>query len=73
MEKQTQHIDYTDFNKIQTITEGLYQMQFTYGPDQLRRKTELYENQNGNTIFEQDEIIKTKYYAGKFEKEIFKF
>ncbi len=56
-----QQIDYTKFNKAEKITEGDYELNIIYGPENYRKKTELKEN--GQTIT-------TRYYAGNYEKEI---
>jgi RHS repeat-associated protein len=65
-----QHIDYTEFNKAEKITEGNYELNITYGPEHFRKKTELYEDANANEIFETNELITTRYYFGNYEKEI---
>lgn len=56
-----QHIDYTPFNKVSSITEDGKQLLFTYGQDRLRRKTQLYDN----FVLQQ-----TKYFLGYYEKVI---
>jgi len=56
-----QHIDYTEFNKAEKITEDHYELNITYGPEHFRKKTELKEN---------GQIITTRYYLGNYEKEI---
>ncbi len=58
-----QDIKYTAFNKVKSITEGDYRIEFTYGTDRLRRKT-ILKNKNTGAI------IKTKYFFGNYEKEI---
>ncbi len=57
-----QVITYTGFDKTNTITildendpEVSSHMEFTYGPDQARRKTVLYKN---------NEMVQTKYFIG---------
>lgn len=59
--KPPQTITYTEFNKIETIKEGAYEMKFVYGPDEQRVKSELYQ---GNTR------IRTIYYGEGFDKQI---
>ncbi len=54
----TQEITYTDFNKVETITEGVHSMSFEYGPSQTRKKV-VYEK-NSETEW-------TRYYAGNVE------
>jgi RHS repeat-associated protein len=39
-----QDITYNFYNKVETIEEGDYRAEFTYGHDQQRRKTILYHN-----------------------------
>ena len=56
-----QTIAYTAFNKVSTISEGTFNMAFTYGPDRLRRKTQLFDN----SVLQQ-----TKYFLGDYEKVI---
>lgn len=56
-----QNISYNGFNKVSEISEGVYKLQFTYGPDQQRRKTIL--TSNGSEV-------KTKYFSGAYEEEI---
>jgi RHS repeat-associated protein len=56
-----QDVQYTPFNKTQSIIEGDYELQLTYGPDQERKKSELYYQGNS---------ISTKYYLPEYEKEI---
>ena len=54
-----QTIAYTAFNKVSTIGEGTYDMEFTYGQDRLRRVTKLYENST---------LTQTKLFLGNYEK-----
>ncbi len=56
-----QFITYTPFNKVDSIDEYVYQMQFTYGPYRARKKVDSYEY----GVFKS-----TKYYLGNYEKEI---
>ena len=58
---QNQDINYTAFNKVKQITESDFYIDFTYGIDNQRKKTELKE---------QDVLIKTKYFFGSYEKTI---
>jgi RHS repeat-associated protein len=68
-QKKVQKITYTAFNKTETIRqinpsnpEQNNILEITYGPNQSRRKTELYLN---------DEKIKTKYFiSGSYEIEV---
>lgn len=56
-----QKIAYTPFNKVDTIKEGDYRLEITYGPDNARKISRLFNN---------DVLQKTKYYVGGiFEKE----
>ncbi len=55
----TQTILYNDFNKIESIDENGYSMDFTYGPDQQRWKTVLAHN--GDTT-------RTTLYAPNYER-----
>ena len=54
------NITYTPFNRVETITEGDNQLLFTYGTANQRIKTEYFDN----------DIQKTKYFAGNYEQEI---
>ncbi|MFW5851777.1 MAG: RHS repeat domain-containing protein, partial [Bacteroidota bacterium] len=56
-------LSYTPFNKIESIlqTTGNKTAEFTYGPDEQRRKMVLKENGTD---------YKTTYYVGAYEKEI---
>ena len=54
-----QSISYTPFGKILSITEGNYTMDFTYGPDEERWKTELT---NGNSL------VRTTIYGDNYEQ-----
>lgn len=56
---QTQDVTYTAFHKVETIEEGDSLMEFTYGPDQERRITELYDNGT---------LIRKKYYSINYER-----
>ncbi|MBI4645789.1 MAG: hypothetical protein HY738_04095 [Bacteroidia bacterium] len=56
-----QDISYNSFNKAFFIQESNYQYYITYGVDNERRKTELYQNNNWE---------KTKYYSANYEKII---
>jgi len=56
-----QNITYTPFNKTETITEGDYELNITYGPDNQRRKSELKY---------QDNVQKTIFYGNNYEKII---
>lgn len=58
-----QNISYTTFNKVSEIEEGDFRLEFTYGPDQQRSKTVLYE---------QGQIKYTKYFSHLSEEiEVF--
>ncbi|MFP5471081.1 MAG: FG-GAP-like repeat-containing protein [Bacteroidia bacterium] len=58
-----QNISYTSFNKVSEIEEGDFRLEFTYGPDQQRSKTVLYE---------QGQIKYTKYFSHLSEEiEVF--
>lgn len=59
--KPTQTIGYNEFNKIETIREGVYEMRFVYGPDEQRVKSELYKD---------NARIRTIYYGEGFDKQI---
>ncbi|MFN8290805.1 MAG: FG-GAP-like repeat-containing protein [Chitinophagaceae bacterium] len=56
-----QQISYTPFLKTASITEGVYQKNFTYGPDYERIKMEIIEPSV-------QQVIKYKYYFGEYEK-----
>jgi len=56
-----QTIYYTGFNKAYYIEDGTYVQDITYGPDNQRIKSVLKNNGT---------VIKTKYYAPGYEKEI---
>jgi len=59
-----QTIDYTAFNKASHIGQGNLDYFITYGPDRLRRRTQLNSGIG-------DDMLLTKYYAfGDYEKEI---
>lgn len=53
--------DYTSFQQPEKITEGNYELNFTYGSDLNRQKTVL--KQNGSTI-------NTRYFLGNYEKNV---
>lgn len=55
----TQQATYTVFGKVETLTDGAYNMTFTYGPDEERWKTVL--RQNGA-------VERTTFYAGDYER-----
>jgi len=55
-----QDITYTPFNKVSSIIEGENELFFTYGTANQRVKTEYYDN----------DIQKTKYFAGNYEQVI---
>jgi len=57
-----QYITYTPFLKTSLIAEGNKQIQFTYGPDYERVKTEL-----GNTTIYEPE---TRLFLGNYEKQV---
>ena len=57
-----QIVKYTPFNKVDTIREGNYRLEITYGPDEARKITRLYNN---------NVLEKTKYFVGgNYEVEI---
>ena len=56
-----QTISYTPFQKAKTITENLYTLDFMYGPDYERKKTELRFQNN---------LRSTRYFTGDYEKTI---
>jgi len=56
-----QLIEYNSFNKATKITQGDYELEIFYGHDKQRRKSIL--KQGETTIY-------TRYYLGKYEKEI---
>lgn len=58
---EPQHIDYTFFNKVSKITEGNYELNITYGPDQQRKQSILKYTATG---VEKRNII----YSGNYEK-----
>lgn len=57
----SQVISYTPYLKTASITEGTYQMDYTYGADYQRVKSILKQN---------SAIIETKYYLDNYEKKI---
>lgn len=56
-----QLISYTPFLKTASVTEGAYEIDYTYGADYQRVKSILKQNNS---------IIETKYYLGNYEKQI---
>ena len=56
-----QNVTYTAFDRPSTISENNTHINFTYGPDMNRVKTELYNN---------GQLAKTKYLLAFYEKEI---
>jgi len=59
-----QSVSYTDFNKASYISRSNLDYFIIYGPDRLRRKTQLNSGIG-------DDVLLTKYYAfGDYEKEI---
>jgi len=58
-----QNISYTSFHKASEIQEGDHRLEFQYGPENARKVTRLYDDDN-------DQLIKTRIYAGNYEKEI---
>ena len=59
-------IAYTPFNKVEIIEEGDYRLVFTYGPDNSRKKTDLYKLRNKKWNWQ-----KTKYFvSGGYELEV---
>ena len=57
-----QIVKYTPFNKVDTIREGNYRLEITYGHNEARKITRLYNN---------NVLEKTKYYAGgNYEVEV---
>ncbi|MBN2779361.1 MAG: hypothetical protein JXR36_17150, partial [Bacteroidales bacterium] len=56
-----QNISYNEYNRVTEIEEDVYRLTFDYDNRQQRIKTELFED---------DDIIKTKYFFGAYEKEI---
>ena len=56
-----QTVTYNAFGKVQHISDGEYEMDFVYGPDQQRWKTVL--KRNGN-------VIRKILYAGDYEQVI---
>ena len=56
----TQTITYTPFKKVATINEGTKGLQITYGIDQQRRKS----------VFTNNSVTLTRYYAGNYEEEV---
>jgi len=58
-----QNISYTSFHKASEIQEGDHRLEFQYGPENNRKVTRLYDDDN-------DQLIRTRIYAGNYEKEI---
>ena len=58
---QEQNISYTSFNKVSQISEGQYRLDIVYNASQQRKISKLYKN---------NQLEKTKYFFGKYEKEI---
>ena len=56
-----QLISYTPFLKTSSITEGIYQLDYTYDADYERVKSVLKQNNS---------VVETKYYFGQYEKQI---
>lgn len=56
-----QNITYTPFLKAESISEGAYQLNFTYGPEQERVKTVLQTNGT---------VTETRYFFDDYEKQI---
>ena len=57
-----QIVRYAPFNKVDTLREGNYRLEITYGPDEARNITRLYNN---------NVLAKTKYFVGgNYEVEI---
>ncbi len=57
-----QIVRYTPFNKVDTLREGNYRLEITYGPDEARKITRLYNN---------NVLEKTKYFVGgNYEVEV---
>ena len=65
-----QIITYNAFNKVSKITEGQYELEIFYGPDQQRWKTELKKNEiiEKITIFAPDYERVTTYANGTVDK-----
>lgn len=55
----TQNTTYTPFQKVSSISQGTYQLDFTYGPDYTRKKTVLKTNGN---------VTATKLFLRNYEK-----
>ena len=57
-----QIVKYTQFNKVNTLRESNYRLEITYGHNEARKITRLYNN---------NVLEKTKYYAGgNYEVEV---
>ncbi len=58
----TQSEDYTDFNKVELIREGLYEAKYTYGPDKQRVKLVVME--------EEEPKYQRVYIDGDYQEEL---
>ncbi|OFX38477.1 MAG: hypothetical protein A2X08_13745, partial [Bacteroidetes bacterium GWA2_32_17] len=58
-----QVITYNSFNRVSEINEDINKLKFTYGPDDSRIITKLYNSSN-------NQLIKQKYFAQNYEKEL---
>jgi hypothetical protein len=59
----TQTITYTAFDKTESVTEGEYELNFTYAPDAFRTRAELKKLDGSEFLLE-----KTTYYATGYEE-----
>ena len=59
--KPDQIVKYTEFNKVSAIRGGDYEMRFSYGPDEQRIKSDLFQNST---------LIRTIYYGEGYEREV---
>ena len=72
---QDQSINYTPFNKVRTIREGDYKLEIIYGPDNQRKKTVLYRDDNSPVPLKSTKDVinwvpyKTKYFVGGIYEE----
>ena len=70
-----QSINYTPFNKVRTIREGDYKLEIIYGPDNQRKKTVLYRDDNSPVPLNSTRDVinwvpyKTKYFVGGIYEE----
>jgi RHS repeat-associated protein len=70
-----QTVDYTPFNKVRTIREGDYKLEIIYGPDNQRKKTVLYRDDNSPVPLNSTRDVinwvpyKTKYFVGGIYEE----